>query len=309
MRKTYEPDSRFIERLEWQLASECRRRERIRASGRITVPRRAVTVAVMTGILLAGVAATKAADYIKDSWRKKIEMARVETDVELKKVRLESLLELAARTEDLFANGLVREEESLATKTGVELAALDLERSQMNLDEVRASGLPPRGELHAPLADGRDFVSERLTIEVKSLQADLEILAKHWERSKRLADQALVPADEPGRIETEIGARKAMIDGVLKRLDLRRRYVAGEITAREVEIEARMTVAEGNLGRARAKADFLKKELDHLADLEAKGMVTPMETRQLRYGLDAAMAELKLATLEIEVLRKVKQGR
>lgn len=70
-----------------------------------------------------------------------------------------------------------------------------------------------------------------------------------------------------------------------------------------------MIVAEGDLSRARAKADFLKKELDHLADLEAKGMVSPRETRQLRYGLDAALAELKLAALEIEVLRKVRRGR
>lgn len=306
MRKTCEPDSRFVERLEWQLASEYRRRDRMRASGRIAVPRWAVTVAVMTGILLTGVAATKAADYFKDSWRKKIEMARVETDVELKKVHLDSLLELAARTEELFANGLVHEEESLATKIGAEVAALDLERSQLSLEEVRATGLPPRDELHAPLADGRDFVSERLTIEVRSLRPELEILAKHWERSKRLAAQALVPADEPDRIETEIEARKAMIDGILKRLDLRRRFVAGEITAREVEIEARTTVAEGNLGRARAKADLLKKEFDRLADLEARGMVSPRETRQLRYALDAALAELKLATLELEVLRKVK---
>jgi hypothetical protein len=75
MRKTYEPDSQFVERLEWQLSSEYRRTKRMKSTGKIAVPRRMVAVTFLVGALLTGVAAIKAAETIKDSWRKKIKVA------------------------------------------------------------------------------------------------------------------------------------------------------------------------------------------------------------------------------------------
>lgn len=306
MRKTYEPDSQFVERLEWQLASEFRRLDRMKVSRTIAVPRRVVTMTVMAGILMTGVAAMKAADYIKDSWRKKIEMARVDAEVELKKARLESIKELAARTEQLYANGMIRDEEFLVTKTEVERAQQDLERSMLNLEEVKASGLPPRDELHAPLAGGRDFVSERLRTEIRMVEADLKVLASRWERAKELVEKSLAPKDEAALTQAAIEARTGAIEGILKRIDLRKRFVAGEITAQEVELAERMTAAEGNLNEAQLKAHALRKQLERLQALEARGMVSPLESAHLRYALDTAQAELKLATVEIEVLKKVK---
>ena len=76
MSKRFEPDSQFVDRLEWQLASEFRRREHLRpAPGRVAVPRSVAVIGLAAGVLLLGVAATKAADLIKDSWRKRIEAA------------------------------------------------------------------------------------------------------------------------------------------------------------------------------------------------------------------------------------------
>lgn len=306
MTKNCEPDGRFVERLGWQLSSECRRLERMKSSGRIALPRRVVATALMAGILMTGVAVIKAADYLKDSWRKKIELARAETEVELKKARLESFQELAARAEKLFASGMMGEEESLMTKFGAEKARWDLERSLLNLDEVKASGVPPRDELHAPIVGGRDFVTERLRNEVGSIEADLEMLTKRCERLKQLVEVGAAPGDELGGIQAEIETRKGAIDGILKRIDLRKRFVAGEIAAREIEVTDRKAVAERNLNEARSRVDLLSKQMERLQRLEALGLVSPTETRQLRYGLDAAQAELKLAALEIEVLNKVK---
>ena len=85
MPKNFEPDSRFVDRLEWQLASEFRRKDRLKpAAGKVAVPRYVVALSLAAGVLLMGVAATKAADLIKDSWRKKIEVARLETEVKIK---------------------------------------------------------------------------------------------------------------------------------------------------------------------------------------------------------------------------------
>jgi len=307
MSKNYEPDNQFVERLEWQLSSEYRRANRLKSpTGKIAVSRRMVAVTLVVGLLMTGVAVTKAADYIKDSWRKKIEIARVETEVELKKAHLESVREMASRTKMMASNKLIREEEYLVAKLAAENAELDFKRSLLNLDEVKMSGEIPRNELYAPLVGGRDFVSERLKIEIKEVELDLERLRIHLGQVNQLVEQNLVRRDEMDQIQMGIANRKMMIDKIQQRLDLRTRFLAGEITAQEVEIEDRMTGAERNLHLAQSRVESLKAQLERLKTLEAQGKISHMEVMQLQYALDAAQAELKLATLEMDVLEKLK---
>jgi hypothetical protein len=265
-----------------------------------------VVTAVAVGILMTGVAVTKAADYIKDSWRKKIEIARVETEVELKKVKLESIKEIASSIKSRVSDGLIREDEYLAMKLSVEKAELDFKRSLLNLDEVRMSGDIPRNELYAPLVGGRDFVSERLELEKQEIGLDLEQLVIQLERINQLVEQSLVREDERGQIQKVVAERRIMIDKIQKRLDLRARFLAREITAQEVEIEDRMTGAERNLHLAQSKVESLKDQLERFQTLEAQGKIMPMEVKQMQYALDAAQAELNLATLELEVLKKLR---
>lgn len=307
MNDIYEPNNQFLERLEWQLSSEYRRASRLRSSsGKIAVPRRVVAVAGILGILMTGVTVIKAAEYIQDSWRKKIEIARAEMEIKLRKAHLESTRERASWAETRFSNGLIREDEYRMIQIAVERAELDVKKSLLNLDEVKASGEIPRNELYAPLVGGRDFVSERLKIEIEMIELDSEQFRTHVERLKHLVEKDLARGDELNQIQAEIASRKVMIDKIQERLELRKRFVAREITAQEVEIKDRMTVAERNLHLAQSKVDSLKERLMRLKSLEAQRMISPMEIKQMQYALDAAQAELELATLEMDVLRKLK---
>lgn len=307
MSEVYEPDNQFLERLEWQLSSEYRRTNLLRtSSGRIAIPRKVVALACLVGILMTGVAVIKAAEYVQDSWRKKIEIARSETEVKLKKAHLESTREIASRTEMRYSNGLVEEEEYRVIQIAAKRAELDWNKSLLNLDEVKASGEAPRNELYAPVKGGRDFVSERLKIEMKEIELDLELFGSRAKRLKMLVEKGLAQAEDLSQIQAEIANRKVMIDKIQKRLDLRKRFISGEITAQEVEIEDRMTGAERNLHLAQSKVDFLNEQLKRLRILEVRGMISPIEIRQLQYALDAAQAELELANLEMDVLKKLK---
>jgi multidrug resistance efflux pump len=307
MSKNYEPDSRFVERLEWQLSSEYRRANRLRApSGKIAVPRTMAAIILIVGILMTGVAVTKAADYIKDSWRKKIEIARAETEVKLKKAHLESVREMASRNKELVSNAMIRKEEYQAMKIAAEKAELDLNRSLLNLDEVKMTGAVPSDKLYAPKVRGRDFVSERLNIEIKEIELNLELLRTHAERIKQPAEKNMNQQTELDNVQRELANQQNMIDKIEERLDLRKRFVAGEITAHEIEIKGRITLAERNLHLAQSKVDILEEQMKRLKALGSQGKISQIEIRQLEYGLDAAQAELKLAMLERDILEKVK---
>ncbi|MGA2531418.1 MAG: hypothetical protein ABSG19_00130 [Candidatus Aminicenantales bacterium] len=307
MTKTYEPDSRFVERLEWQLASEYRRTNRLKpAAGKVAVPRRMVVATLLVGVLLTGVAVIKAAEYIKDSWRKKIEVARVETEVNLRKARLELTREEASAAKTRFSIGLIQEEEYQVIKLAADKAALDLEISLLNQDEAKATGETPRNELYAPVVGGRDFVSERLKIERRELELDLAALKSSAGRLERMVKMGLVSADELDQVQPQIGSQSAMIDKAQRRLELRSRFVAGKIPAREVEISDRIIAAESNLARAQNLFEAQKKRLAWMQDREALGLISKSWVQQVRYGLDEAQAELSLAALEMDVLKKVK---
>ena len=307
MNNAYEPDDRFVERLEWQLSSEYRRTNRLKsAPGKITVSRRMAGVAALVGLVMTGLTALNAAAYLKDSWRKKIEIARIETEVKLKQAHLASTKEMAARTDQRFSLGVVGDEENQMIKLAVEKSDSDLKTALVNLDEVRASGEIPRNELYAPVVGGRDFVSERLEIEKKQTERGLKPLESRLNRSRQRVELGVIPKDQLDQIEAEMAGEKTTIDGIQKRLDLRKRFVTGTITAEEVEIEGRRTEAELKMTSAQAKVDSLQNQLKRLKNLEAVGLISPTETHEMQFALDAAQFELKLAAVEMDVLKKAK---
>lgn len=307
MNNTYQPDSQFLERLEWQLSSEYRRMNRLKSSpGKIAFSRRIVAAAGIVGILMTGVAIVKAADYIKNSWRKKIEIARAETQVQLKAAHFESRSEMAARIEKQFSDGLIQEEDYRAMKIAADKSALELKISRLNLDEVRISGLPPRDELYAPKVGGRDFVSERLKIEQEQVGLDLDLLKKHLERFEQLFEKNLISEHELAPIRANYTSVEVSINKIQQQLDLRKRFTTGEITALEVEIRDMMTVSEKNKREAQALIEALKTQLKRLEDLEARGMIDQSEIEHVKDALFDAETEWKLACVEIDVLKKIK---
>ena len=307
MSKNYEPDKGFLEKLEWQLSSEFRRKNRLTASkAKITVSRRMAAVACMAGAVMMGVTVLKAADYIRDSWRKKVEIARAETDLKLNEVYQKSIQEMEVKAEKRFSSGLMREDEYQMLLLASQRSELDVEKSRLNLEEVKASGQPARNELFAPVVGGRDFVTERLAIEIEGIELDLEQLLVRWDRLKNLTEENLVSENELNAVQGEIAARDVLIDNIQKKLELRKRFVEGEISAQETEIQDRMTAAENNLFIAKSRVDLLNKQLKRLKNLENQGMIDPTEVKQVEFALDAAQAELELASLEKEVLEKVK---
>lgn len=305
MNKNYEPDSQYLDRLEWQLASEYRRANRLKsAPPKIAVPRRLAALTLMVGILLTGVAVITAKEYIRDSWRKKIEIARAETDVILNKAHLASMRELESSAKKQVSDGLIREEEYLALETAANTAELELQKSLLNLDEVKVSGEVPRDDLYAPIVGGRDFVSERLELSVKEAQLGLEMFLPRYERLRELVADGLIREDELESVQGDIVARKEMVEKILKQLDLRKRFLAGELTARQVEISSRAAAADRNLAIAESKVGALKTQMERAQALVSRGMIKQTEITQLQYALDAAQAEWKLAVLEKDVLEK-----
>lgn len=308
MPSRFEPDDRFVDRLEWQLASEFRRKDRLKpAAGKVVLPRSVVALGLAAVVLLIGVAATKAADLIKDSWRKRIEVARLETEVRIGTALLDLKKGHAAQAETRFSMGLISEEEALDSKRTVAWAAFELEKTSLDLEEVRGSGDAPRDELYAPLVRGRDFVNERLDIRKKALEADLALQRESIEKKLEIrVGLGLLPKSELDEFKMSLRVRAGEIEDLERSLSLRRRYLSGEISAEDLEIQTRRAEAERELREARNMAEMLKSDLDELRAREAAGLVSPDEAREARFRLESAQAQADLALQEIEILKTIR---
>jgi len=295
MTDIHEPDNQFVERLEWQLASEFRRVRRLKSAGKISVSRRLVAIASLAGVLTTGVAVTKAADYFKDSWRKKVEMARVDNEVRRQQIHVEFTTELAASAKDRVSTGVIQPEEYQEFKLAADKAA-----------EVRASGGTPRNDLYAPVIAGRDYVSARLEIEKNGLELDLQSLASRLTRLDQMVKLGLAAPDEIDLARAVTAGGKAKLDKVEKRLGLRKRFVAGNLAAQEVEIADRIIAAEADLAEAQTSVYSQNKRLEVMQQREALGLISIASVREARHGLEAAEAAVRLATMELEILKKVK---
>jgi hypothetical protein len=307
MPEAYEPDRQFVEKLEWQLASEFRRLSRMRPARKVAVPRQAFVLAIVAGVLLSGVAATKAADLIKDSWRRKIELAKAETEVRLQKASAELKRDQAAKAEERASLGLISLEDSLVVRLMADRSALDLKKSELNLCEVRASGEAPQDDLSAPLVGGRDFVTERLEIDKRMRELGLELRQGRIEqRFRTLAQLGLVGKSKMDDVRAATEAEKAEIDSIQFRIGIRRQFIEGSISAEDVEIRDRIALAERDLLRAQSRVDSLRRDLEDKRQLLAVGQTPEEVVQALQSGLDAAEEELALANLEIEILKGIK---
>jgi hypothetical protein len=307
MNEKFEPDQRFVDRLEWQLQTEHRRADRLRTQARrLSFSRRAVMAAGLVGVLLFGVTVIKAAEMIQDSWRKKIEIARAETEVQLKKAGLDFNREIASQMEKRFALGLVGREDRMAGGRAAERAEAEWKRALINLDEVKASGEAPRGELYAPKADGRDFVGERLEIDLREAEAELKLVEAIAKATRERFNLGLVQAEDLHHFESEVTVRKEAMAEIRGRLALRKRFLKGGLTAQDVEIQGRLTAAAANANSLQAKVEALQERMTRLSRLESLGLVTAAEARGQQAALEAAKAEMRLAALEKDILEKAR---
>jgi len=168
-------------------------------------------------------------------------------------------------------------------------------RARYNIEEITASSQSPRDDLGAPLVGGRDFVKDRIQLELLAAQQRLSTLeSAESEADRRVRAGA---ATEMLRLETQgdvNNARNALAT-LAERLNLRKEFVERgtpvEALMRRLE-EAHLredaSVAQQGLTISRARLALLERQ-------RAAGLVGDVDV--LRGQLEVKERELELQGL------------
>ena len=145
---------------------------------------------------------------------------------------------------------------------------METRRQRMKLDteEIQSGSASPRDDLGAPLVGGRDFVKERIQLDLADAQQRLtaaEASLSEAERQVRLGVAPMLTQTE-GELELT-RARGAMVVDA-KRLALRQEFLAKRTAAEQLtrqldlaQRQADLEVAVRSLALARDRLDLLRR--------------------------------------------------
>jgi len=295
------PTPEFRAHLEWEIARTIRREARL-GTHRHTQRHRWVRTALIVTVCLAlGTASNFASAQVRNGVRRDslLDAARAELSiVQLRQELVRKHLDEVARK---FQAGVVGAAEFASVESELRVMEARTVRAQLNIEEIQAASLPARNDLNAPLVGGRDFVRQRIEVELTGAQQRLSALeqqASEVERQRRLGTATELSV---AQAQLEVARAQAELAVMAERLSLRREFVeqgtpVDQLTRRldssQLREDLQLARRALNVAQRRAEAAKLQHAVGALSDLDL-----------MRAELDVKECELALAKLAQQLKR------
>lgn len=167
---THLPTPAFRDVLERGVVRAFRREDeidRLRSGARTRRMRAAAMILVSLGV---GASAGLASAQVRDAQRLDSLLGAATLDTNLVAMRLQLVRAQLDELQKRVNVGLLDKSVLVPTEIKVHAAEAELARSRFNIQETKATKMPPRDDLNAPLVNGRDYVMDRLQLDAYPLQ-------------------------------------------------------------------------------------------------------------------------------------------
>ncbi|MFC1627621.1 hypothetical protein ACFL3H_00735 [Gemmatimonadota bacterium] len=300
MTKTHEPTSEFIARLEWQVRSTLSRRDRFSMPTRRPVQQVMKMAALLLLSIFLGAAGVATADQVQESRARELLLQRIDFEMQLAGAQLQLLRTRVSEIRDQVEGGLAHEAVLRTATFEMRGAELHYTRLQLDREEISLSGREPQQNVSAPRIGGRDFVSERLELEIARTSDECELVEAGLTRTRELIEQGMLNRSESLEQEAALSSLKLHLRYLTSLHDLRAQFLEGKISRDKVEQEALLAEAESRLDHTSLAA--AQVELRRVEELYQKGAVTESELMQARIKVITAEFKLQQVLVRIEQL-------
>jgi len=300
MTETHEPTSEFIARLEWQVRSTLSRRDRFSMPTRRPVQQVMKMAALVLLSVFLGAAGVATADQVQESRARDLLIAQIDIEFQIVEAKLQLLRTRVEEFRNEYNAGLINE--SGLNSANHELRAVELEyvRLQLDREEIMFSGREPQQSVSAPLLNDRDFVTERLDLELALAAEEREVLDARLADAAKLVEQGLMHA-------TELKEQQAVSMSLMQRMNhlkvlygLRQRFLDEELSREEVEREAMLAEARSQLDYA--AVETARDNLTRIEELYKQGAIAESEVVQARMLTMVTQLKLQQVLVRIEQL-------
>jgi len=218
-------------------------------------------------------------------------------------MRLTVARENHERTRAGYEAGTLSQESLHAAASDLRAAELVVARTDIDLEEIRASSSAPRNELWAPVVGGRDFVRDRLRLDAALAQERLKKAEGAAAESERKARAGLVTpaALDEARLEVAKALREFKV--IATKLTLREEFLKDRLEPAEVTRRAMRFELMFDLELAQQRMQFANSRLKDVRELFDVGMTTLLSVK--RAEVDVLERTIELNRLS-EQLGRVK---
>jgi len=295
----HEPESSFVENLEWQLRTALRREERFARPASGGVPRWVRTAALMLLCIVVGAGGVVGAERLQQSREKELLLARNSVQVETARQLLDLEQRRLERAEQLFETGRLGTRSMGEARVSADEALFELKRLELDGEEIEASGQAPDRGLTAPLVDGRDFVSEGLRLERQRVGVCQQQATAELELAEQLVAAGRANAAEVSKARQDHAALEESLRALDERLALRADFLLGRRDARTTTLLELRAEARHSLSLAERTIESVRAEHQRLASLAEAGVVGRTELDESEAALHRAEGELEARRLEL----------
>lgn len=302
----HEPTPEFQANLEWQIQTSLRRESRFAAPVTGRARQLGAAFVVIAALATGGIAGI-AAGQVQDARQRDqlMEAARSEEAVSQLRLGLAQANYEQARRQ--FEVGMVGRESVQDAEQQVQAMRAAVARNQLDMEEIRATSAPPRNNLDAPLVGKRDFVKERLTLELQSAQQALAAAEQSAAQAAQRVNVGVAPRTAQLQAESELANERFRLKQLMAILSLRQRYLKGDIQADALAAAARESELALQLGRVQLEISLIRARVDELRSQVEVGRASELDLKRSEVDLMERQLEMKRIQQEIDAVSAVKR--
>jgi hypothetical protein len=182
-----------------------------------------------------------------------------------------------------------------------------LRRARLNIEEIVATSQAPRDELTAPVAGSRDFVQDRIQLELAAAQERLTAAERRLEEMTRRFNAGTETELVRAAAELELVSARAALAILHDRRVLRREYIEKGTAADELARRHEMTQLRQELEIQNEALRLAEARLVTVRDLFKTGTATRLEVMRAEVELQERhlmMKQLQQRRQRLEEVRR-----
>jgi hypothetical protein len=297
----HEPRPEFRSHLEWQIESALRRETRFAAPVAASMPRLRAVLMIAAAVAIGGIAVI-ASEQVQDARQRDLLIESARSEEALVRVRLDLARADFQDARRRYEVGTAGPETVLAAERQMRSMEKELKRIQLDLEEIRATSAAPRNELNAPVVGQRDFVRERLALDLETAQHALVGAERAVAEARQRMEVGTAPPAARLAAEAELAQARARMQLVRAMLDLRSRALRGEIPPDDVAPTLRRTELTVHRERVQREIELLRRRVEEARSRVEIGLTSQLELKRAEVELLEREVELQRIRRELETL-------
>ena len=313
MQNTHEPSDRFIERLGQDLGAEVRRRNRTPApaSWRPAFSLKTITAAAALAVasMIIGGVVVAAAYQTEDREQREALASVYERKLDLARVKLDAAKQELQAADRRVAVGLIDRNAALESRQAFVEAEAGLRIAQLDLEEVRNTGLEPRDELSAPRIPTRDFVHDRLTARLSVVESALDLERQRLKDAELRVSMGVADRNDVHAHQARVLELESALSAMQQKLEIRQLFVSAKYDAALADLRTAEVDAQQRQRSTNAQLAIAKLTQARVESLVTKGLAGPLDIKRanlavMEFEVNLAKSELELSAIRAKIAER-----